>query len=111
MKNLLLVLAGVAVSALATAACTPPTPRHPAGHWGEMKVISKLDCPESQGALRRQSAAADGRTCIYTDDTGAEVTLQMVSLEGVDAETALAPLETQLKTELPPRAAKPQAAA
>ncbi|HZZ35279.1 MAG TPA: hypothetical protein VFE03_06105 [Caulobacteraceae bacterium] len=110
MKNLLLVLSGAALSALALAACTPPTPHHPSGHWGEMKVISKLDCPDRQGELRRQTAAADGRTCVYTDEAGAEVTLQMVSLEGTDTETALAPLETQLKAELPARVAKPETA-
>jgi hypothetical protein len=104
-KNLFL-LAGVAGAALALAACTPPTPRHRGGDWGEMKVISKLECPDSQGALKRQSAAADGRTCVYADSSSSEVTLQMVSLEGTDAETALAPLETQLKAELPPRSAK-----
>src|SRR3989442_9321880 len=99
-------LTGAAAAALALAACTPPAPRHRGADWGEMKVISKLDCPDGQGALRRQSAAADGRTCVYADSSGSEVTLQMVSLEGTDVETALAPLETQLKAELPPRLVK-----
>lgn len=100
-------------AAMALGACTPPTPRHSgSSHWGsDMKVIAKLDCPESQGDLKRSSAAADGRTCTYADDNGSEVTLQLVSLEGTDAAMALAPLETQLKAEMPPRTEKPEAAA
>ena len=102
MKPTIYVLAGVGASALALAACTPPHPHHHADAM--LKTISTLDCPDSQGDLTRKSQSADGKTCVYANDSGADVTLQLVALNGQDAKTALAPLEAQLKSELPPSA-------
>src|SRR5206468_9832782 len=96
-------LATTAAAALAVSACTPPTPRHHGGWSHDMKSISKLDCPDSQGVLKRQSAATDGKSCVYVDASGSEVTLQLVSLDGTDVKGALAPFETQLRAEMPPR--------
>jgi len=85
-------MAGAAVVAAALAGCKPPTPP---------RVVSALDCPGGQGDLTRQSAAADGKTCVYATDGGDQVTLQLVSLDGKDPGAVLGPVETQLKTELP----------
>jgi len=68
---------------------------------GVMRTISKLDCPENQGELKRISAAPDGLTCAYAAD-GAEVTLRLVSLANGDAKAALDPIEAELKGLIPP---------
>ncbi len=91
--------AGVGVAAVALAACTPPHPRHHAE--AALRAIATLDCPASQGDLTRKSAAADGKSCLYGDDQGGEVTLQLIDLAGQDPAAALAPLEAQLKAEMP----------
>ena len=44
-----------------------------------LKVVSKLDCPETQGNLKRTAAAADGLSCDYAGD-GTEVTLRLVAV-------------------------------
>ncbi len=72
-----------------------------------MRVVEKLDCPETQGQLTRVSAEADGTACAYTAD-GAEVTLQLVALDGKTPDAALAPIETGLKALIPPPAKTPQ---
>ena len=99
MTRLAMMLAGAAGAALTITACTPPHPHHHAG--AALKSIAALDCPESQGELTRKSAATDGKSCLYADDAGAEVTLQLIGLDATDPKTALAPLETQLRAELP----------
>jgi hypothetical protein len=98
-------LAGAAVAgaALALAGCNPPHP-HPAA---PLRAVSALDCPDTQGDLTRKSTAADGKTCVYATEEGDQVTLQVVSLSGGDAHAALAPIEAQLKTEVPAAAATP----
>ncbi|MDB5456954.1 MAG: hypothetical protein JWP92_2539 [Caulobacter sp.] len=70
-----------------------------------LRVIDRLDCPEKQGELKRVSVAADGRSCAYASRE-TEVVLRLIALNGGDAETALAPIETDLKTLVPaPKAA------
>lgn len=79
-------LLAVSALALSAAACSPggPPPKRAA-----------LDCPTKQGDLERTSVAADGKTCTYVADDGAEVTLQLVSVTGgIDA--TLAGLESEL---------------
>lgn len=94
-----------ATSALALAGChraetvkTEKQERHIRGE--PVRVISKLDCPEKQGELKRVSVAADGLSCAYAG-AEAEVVLRLVSLNGGDAEDALAPIETELKALMP----------
>ena len=99
MKRLAVMLAGAGLAMLALTACTPPHPHHHADT--PLKAIARLDCPDDVGELKRKSAAADGKSCLYADDDGAQVTLQLIGLAGQDPKTALAPLEAQLKTELP----------
>lgn len=96
-------LAGAVGAALALAGCHPPH-RHAAA---PLRAVSALDCPDTQGDLTRKSAAADGKTCVYATEAGDQVTLQVVSLNGADSRTALAPIEAQLKTEIPTAAATP----
>jgi len=105
MKPTLLLMAGVA--ALSLAACDrdgrlafgPPA----------MKAVSKLNCPEHSGDLRRVSAAPDGKSCAYVDGDGAEVTLQLVAVSG-DPEAALKPIEASLASLVPPLDSKAEPA-
>lgn len=64
----------LAASALAmtAAACGPQVP----------KARAALECPARQGDLTRTSTAQDGKTCTYASGDGAEVTLQLVSVQG-----------------------------
>jgi hypothetical protein len=94
-----------ATSALALAGChraetvkTEKQERHMRRE--AVRVISKLDCPEMQGDLKRVSVAADGLSCAYAG-AEAEVLLRLVALNGGDAEDALAPIETELKALMP----------
>lgn len=109
MRNLTL-LAAVA-SLVALAACSPRidarhdrSPRP--GRHEPLRAISKLDCPDRQGELKRASVAADGQSCVY-EGRNAEVTLRLVTLNGGDAEAALAPIEADLKTLMPAMKAPP----
>lgn len=92
-------IAGATAGALSLAACTPPHP-----HRTPLKVISALDCPDSQGDLQRKSLSADSKSCVYADGSGSSLVLQLVSLDGKDPKAALAPVEDDLKSELPPSA-------
>jgi hypothetical protein len=78
---LLLAASGLALTA---AACTQaPAPR------------ATLECPATRGELTRTSIAADGKTCTYVTAGGADVTLQLVPVQGgVDA--TLASIESTL---------------
>lgn len=94
-----------ATSTLALTAChrseTDKTETFEHPRSGEpIRVISKLDCPEIQGELKRVSVAADGLSCAYAGN-GAEVNLRMISLNAGNAEAALAPIEAELKTLMP----------
>ena len=97
MNRIALLAAGCA--ALALAACDHPDAarQHQAR---ALKVISKLDCPQTQGRLKRTSVSADGLTCDYAVD-GVEVSLKLVKLEGGNAVAALSPIEAALRAEMP----------
>ena len=49
---------------------------------GPPKARAALDCPNTKGALTRTSASPDGKACTYVSSEGAEVTLQLVSVQG-----------------------------
>ncbi len=72
MNRPLLLLAGVAV--LALGACDHPDAARQR-EVNALKAVSKLDCPELQGELKRSTAASDGLSCVYASDR-AEVTLR-----------------------------------
>jgi hypothetical protein len=83
MKPLLIYAASAL--ALGLAACGPQTP----------KTRAALDCPARQGDLTRTSASPDGKACTYTNADGAEVTLQLVALQG-GVDQTLSAIETSL---------------
>jgi len=101
MNRIALLAAGCA--ALALAGCDHPDAGRQRAERA-LKVVSKLDCPESQGDLRRVSAAADGQSCVYSAK-GAEVTLKIVPLAGGDVRAALTPVEIELRALLPAKVA------
>jgi hypothetical protein len=104
MRNLTWLAAAASLAALG--ACSPKAEirqhNRPMrmGQHQPLRAISRLDCPDRQGELKRLSAAADGQACVYTGQN-AEVTLRLVALNGGDAEAALAPIEADLKTLMP----------
>lgn len=65
-----------------------------------LKTISKLECPETQGALKRVSAAPDGKSCLYSSGE-AEVELRLVNLIDGDADATLEPIEAELRGLMP----------
>lgn len=69
-----------------------------------------LDCPLTQGTLKRTSVAGDGRTCGYANADGDEVSLRLIPVAGTPAAT-LAPIERELQALVPPAAPPPPAAA
>jgi hypothetical protein len=100
MKSWYAATATVALMGLAAAGChklpkRPPPPGRP------LVVADKLDCPDSQGRLLRQSAAADGQSCVYTTSDGATVTLQRTSLDGKSADDFLKSLEVTVSAGMP----------
>lgn len=97
MNRIALLAAGCA--ALALAACDHPDAARQR-QARALKVVSKLDCPETQGSLKRIAVAADGLACDYSAD-GVEVTLKLVRLEDGGAAKALAPIEAELRALMP----------
>jgi hypothetical protein len=95
----MLFLAGLGLAGLGLAGCNPPHPHFSAK--SPPRLISTLDCPDNQGDLTRKSAAPDGKSCVYAGENGDEVTLRLISLEGKDVRGALAPIEADLKAEVP----------
>jgi len=73
-----------------------------------LKTIARLDCPDAQGDLKRISADADGKTCLYSAKNGADVSLRLIATNG-DEDAALAPIETELRAIVPPPPPKPPA--
>jgi hypothetical protein len=83
MKTLYLLAASAL--ALTAAACGPKVPT----------ARAALECPATQGDLTRTSTSPDGKACTYTSDGGAEVTLQLVAIQG-GVDSTLSTIETNL---------------
>lgn len=103
---------GIVVGALSLAGCDRPHPPRVdkperSGRREAVRVISRLDCPDRQGGLKRLSVAADGLSCAY-EGADAEVVLRLIALNGGGAEAALAPIETELKGLMPSARPAPQ---
>jgi hypothetical protein len=92
-------------TALALGACSPRFFHHRQNY----RAVSTLDCPQSEGDLTRQAAAADGKSCTYAGPDGAQVTLQVVALGGADASAALKPIEATLRSQVPAASASSDA--
>jgi len=105
MKTLALI-AVAGISGLALAGCKRPFPM---GHHQALTPVSQLNCPDSQGEFTRKSMSADGKSCSYEGPDGSQAQLSLVSFSG-DPDTALDPVETQLKAMLPPPAPPPSSA-
>lgn len=91
--------ASIVVMMSVLAACSPPHAHHHGG--GPLKTISALDCPTSQDDLKLASGASGAGPCVYSDDDGDKVTLQLVALTNGDTAAALAPFRTAAEAELP----------
>jgi hypothetical protein len=91
-------VAGAAAMALAAAACHPLHLHHDR----LMVVLSRLDCPVTQGLLTRVSAAPDGNSCVYQHRDGDDITLTRLPLNGQSPQAALAPFDTSLTALMPP---------
>ena len=95
-----LLLTGVSAAAASLSGCIPH-PHHHLHSRTPLVVAAKLDCPEDQGRLTRVSVSADGNTCEYKRDDGAQVSLVRLPLNGQSPQDALAPVETALRTQIP----------
>jgi hypothetical protein len=104
----------VAVSALALVACHPkPLKRadldnvamdvssseadHDDDDAAPLKVLTALDCPESEGELTRTAVAGDGRSCDYSGPGEETVHLSLAALDGRSVLDTVAPLKAELK--------------
>ncbi|WP_309645534.1 hypothetical protein [Phenylobacterium sp.] len=77
----------IAASALALSACGS----------GGARAVAKLTCPSTEGDLTRVSASADGKSCAYRSSDGAEVTLELVAVQG-DVQATLDGIEAALRS-------------
>lgn len=69
---------------------------------GVLKVVETLQCPQTMGSLTRKgSASAGGTVCTYVGPKGAEVTLQLVALDGKMPVNVLKTFEQRLSADLP----------
>ena len=87
----------IAVSSLALTGCY----RSWHHHFGELRAVSQLTCPQTEGDLTRTNASADGKTCAYSGADGAVVNLQILPLADADVGAALQPVEAKLRAEIP----------
>jgi len=83
-----LYLLAASALALTAAACGPKVP----------PARAALDCPPTQGDLTRTSASPDGKACTYATSDGAEVTLQLVAIQG-SVDGTLSTIENHLLAE------------
>lgn len=98
----------LAISALLTACDSSDgvrisSTRSSTDEGGALKVISALQCPETQGDLiRKGSAQSGGTVCTYTGPRGSEVSLHLVTLlDGQTPDIALMSFEDELSVAMP----------
>ena len=78
---------------------------------GVLTVVDALQCPQTLGSLTRKGSASNGgRVCTYIGPKGAEVTLQLVALDGKSPPQVLKSFEDQLSASMPQAVAGLQAA-
>lgn len=100
----LLLIAAAAIPALGLAACDRASYRARSdAEWTAKhtpRVISRLDCPRTQGELTLVSAAPDGLSCEYRGENST-VSLKLAVLGAGGASAVLDPLEAELRTLMP----------
>lgn len=85
-------LGAVSLLALGASACS-----HRDTH--SAAATGRLDCPIESGALKRVSAAPDGKSCEYEIADGAQVSLKLMPVDASGASGLLSRLEADLKAE------------
>lgn len=89
---------------LALSACHP-VHRHGSifrfSHPAYTRVLTRLTCPDREGDLTRVDMAADGQSCRYVGRADEQVSLTLLALNGASPATALAPLESDLRSAVP----------
>ncbi|MFN3522354.1 MAG: hypothetical protein ACK4YQ_08900 [Phenylobacterium sp.] len=85
----MLTATAAAALALAAAGCTA------GGH----RPISRLDCPDAEDGLKRVSQAADGKSCAYVAEDGAEITLKLIPVSG-GLDATLKGLEDEIRRDV-----------
>jgi hypothetical protein len=96
MRSRTILILAATGAAVALAGCS--------SHWRHhraYRAVTSLNCPDSVGALSRKAMGADGKSCDYAGSDGEAVGLQLISLQGTNANDALAPLEAKLRAEAP----------
>lgn len=107
MKTKLMTAVGCGAILLALGACESRTEyRARKAEREALNVVSKLDCPETQGNLKRTAVAADGASCTYAGE-GSEVMLRLVAVSN-DPAKALEPIEAEVKGLFPALPATPE---
>ena len=74
----------------------------------ELVAVSSLDCPDREGDLRLASRDANGRSCFYRSENGAQVELRLASLEGGTAEALLDRMQQDLAPLVPGATTPPE---
>lgn len=107
MKTKLMTAVGCGAILLVLGACESRTEyRARKAEREALNVVSKLDCPEAQGNLKRTAVAADGASCTYAGE-GSEVVLRLVAVSN-DPAKALEPIEAEVKGLFPALPATPE---
>ncbi len=107
MKTKLMTAVGCGAILLVLGACESRTEyRARKAEREALNVVSKLDCPETQGNLKRTAVAADGASCTYAGE-GSEVVLRLVAVSN-DPAKALEPIEAEVKGLFPAPPATPE---
>ncbi|MDO9336491.1 MAG: hypothetical protein Q7T61_08820 [Caulobacter sp.] len=107
MKSKLMTAVGCGAILLALGACESRAEyRARKAEQEALKVVSRLDCPETQGNLKRTAQGADGLSCAYAGEDS-EVTLRLVAVSN-DPSKALEPIETEIKGLFPEAPATPE---
>ena len=92
MKTSMILMAGICAVALASCGQSADTDRS-APTDPSPKPISKLTCPDKQGALRKTGQTPDGLGCDYSDNKGQDVSLKLVPIGAQSSETVLTDIE------------------
>jgi len=103
LRNIFAITSLATAVAVGLAGCVRVHHDHHAHVGRPLVVAAQLNCPQSQGWLKRVSVSADGDTCDYHREDGELVTLMRLPLTGQTPQAALAPIESSLKALVPPR--------